>query len=102
MIKFKYTHLDIPGFITPGSKTLIEFTFDGEPDLISAVSPACGCTADPKVEGNKVIATFTEQDAKNQNKAHYPEGVYKFTKTINVFLKDKSTVRLTFSGKVLL
>ena len=37
-----------------------------------------------------------------QNKAHYPAGVYKFTKTINVFLKNQSTIKLTFSGNVLL
>jgi len=102
MITFKYTHLDIPGLITPGSKTPIEFTFDGDPTLISKVSPSCGCTAESKVKGNKVVALFTEQDAKDQNKAHYPEGVYNFTKTINVFLKDQTTIKLTFSGNVLL
>ncbi len=102
MIEFKYTHLDLPGLITPGSKIPIEFTFEGDPDLISKVSPACGCTAEPKVSGNKVVALFTEQDAASQNKAHYPTGIYKFTKTINVFLKDQTTIKLTFSGDVLL
>jgi hypothetical protein len=102
MIEFKYTRLDIPGLITPGSKIPIEFIFDGDPNLISKVSPSCGCTADPKVQGNKVVAIFTEQDAKNQNKAHYPTGIYKFNKIINVFLKDQTTIKLTFSGNVLL
>jgi hypothetical protein len=102
MIEFKQTHVEIPGLITPGSKTNIEFTFEGDPSLISKVAPSCGCTADAKVEGNKVTALFTEQEAATVNKEHYQSGVYQFNKVINVFTTYQTTIKLTFTGNVLL
>jgi len=102
MITFKETHIDIPGLLAPGAIVPIKFEFEGNPEDIKTVSPSCGCTADCKKQGNTVVATFTEKDAINVNKAHYPKGVYNFTKTINVFLVDQTTIKLTFSGNVAL
>lgn len=102
MITFKESHINIPGLLAPGAIVPLKFEFEGNPEEIEKISPSCGCTANCKKEGNSIIATFTENDAVNQNKAHYPTGVFNFNKTINVFMTDKTTHKLTFSGQVAL
>lgn len=86
MITFNYTHLNIPGKITPGQVIPLEFPFTGDSSEISQVAPSCGCTANCDIKSDKITAIFTNTE------------VTSFTKTINVFLKDKSTIKLTFSG----
>ena len=85
MITFKYMHINLPGKLTPGQIVPIEFPFEGDPSEISQVSPTCGCTAKCEVKDNKVTAIFTNTETRN------------FTKKINVFTKDKSTIQLSFS-----
>jgi len=100
MITFKEPHIDITEMLKPGAVVPLEFKFDGDPNEIKTISPSCGCTADCKKVGNKIVATFTENGAATVDKNNFPTGIYTFKKTINVFMTDKTSEKLTFSGSV--
>lgn len=110
------------GTIAPGAQKDIEWELTIDPSDVIHFVPDCGCTANPRVdkENNKIIVTYTEDDAKSlndqQKQDYYPDGNIPISKGITVYLKDgknllvfddnnktvlnpeKKTVRIGFIG----
>lgn len=109
------------GEILPGSTTKAEWDLKVDPSEIVYLRPDCGCTANVRVDGNKIIADYNESDSKKiteeQKNNWYPSGYMPLTKSITAYLKDdkdlhilkdgkqsfnpeKSSIKLTLIGKV--
>ncbi len=113
-IKFITDTVEIPETLKPGQKYEVRFDFEGDGSEIVHIAPGCGCTANCRVEGNQVVADYTDMTSSSVN-----SGIYDFAKTLRVFLKDdqelwntdetsykklnlqKDNRVLTFKGKVL-
>lgn len=115
MITFTITDLENPDIPKGGSVTMA-FPFIGDPKEIKQVSPGCGCTADCKVLGNKVVATFKDPFS-DADKKNYPNGKIHYSKNINVFFEeptvvvegmnkvvkqDRQKITLKFSGNIII
>lgn len=89
---FKSDLADI-GTINPGETTTVAWDILGDPKHVIHWQPDCGCTASIRVEGNQLLADFTEEDAvkltHDQKENWYPSGLMPVTKGIWVYLKDK-------------
>lgn len=99
-VNFESQVYKFPEPIEPGSKgNIVHWKFEGDPDKIVHLQPGCGCTADCKVDGNQIIATYNESDAVklvNNDKVHkqYPDGLYPFSKSVTVFLDDGKPLKV--------
>lgn len=91
MIQFKNLKADL-GEIKPGSTNKVIWEFEGNEEDIVKIQPGCGCTADCKVEGNTIIAMFTESD--RGTKLQYPSGSYPVSKNVTVYLKDSEDLQI--------
>ena len=74
------------------------------PEDIVEYAPDCGCTAKFRIEGRKVVATFTETDVEkltpDQKSGWYPEGKMPITKAVTVYFKDdKNLFIIDSTGK---
>lgn len=93
MIKFSATTVEIDQLISVGGSTTVRFPFEGNPQEITHIQPGCGCTANCHVDGNSIVAVYTDQEATSLDpkiyKTHYPSGLIKYRKKITVFTEDK-------------
>lgn len=75
-----------------GETRRVEFKITGNPEDIVHIQPGCGCTANCRVEGNILVADYTDQIGpqilKTDWKKSYPTNKAAFSKKITVFLKD--------------
>lgn len=89
---FKSDIIDM-GTIAPGSTVRIEWEIIDNPEQVIHWQPDCGCTANIRKEGNKLVAEFTEEDHKNltpeQLTNWYPSGAVPITKGITVYLRSE-------------
>lgn len=98
MIQFASKNMNI-GIIAEESKTQVVFDFQGDPNEIVHVQPGCQCTANCRVEGRSVIADYTDTDKPFRDreanlKAHFPSGLWPFTKEITVYLNDGKDLKV--------
>lgn len=121
MVTFKSTTFEFDKPIEKGSSNTVVWEFEGDPSKIVHIQPNCGCTANCKVDGNKIVAEYTDNVGvsidPNIIDSHYPSGKATFEKRITVFLEDKedlyvhegmdkrlnrnkTNVELVFKGKV--
>lgn len=105
MILFENTEVTVPTVISPGKSVDVKFKIIGDASQIKSMTPSCGCTANVRIEGDYVIATFTDTEAvrltPQQIKAYYKNGVYHYAKSINVNLKDnQASIKLKFNGQI--
>lgn len=93
MITFNSTTFEFNEPIEKGSVHAIEWEFVGDPTKIIHIQPNCGCTANCKVDGNKIVGEYTDNVGvsidPNVIDTHYPSGKASFEKRITVFLEDK-------------
>ncbi len=80
------------GTIRKGTTTHVFWNFEGNPEEIVYIQPGCGCTADCKVVGNQIVATYTENE--KYTLKEFPSGEYPITKTITLFLKDEHDLKI--------
>jgi len=96
MVAFKSTVFEFSDPIEKGSVNTVFWEFDGDPSKIVHIQPNCGCTAECKVEGNRIIAKYTDNVGTSINpdivKTHYPSGKAAFEKQITVFMEDKENL----------
>jgi hypothetical protein len=98
MIQFANKNMNI-GTIAELSKTIVAFDFMGDPKEIVHVEPGCHCTANCKIEGNSVVAEYTDTDKPARDKeanlkTHFPSGLWPFTKEIIVYLNDGKDLKV--------
>lgn len=112
-----FTNIDLVNPDIPkGGSIVMEFPFEGDPNEIKQISPGCGCTADCKKVGNKVVATFKDPFS-DADKKNYPGGKIPYSKNINVFFEepvvviqgmskivkqDRQKITLKFSGNIII
>jgi hypothetical protein len=84
--KFKFLKETISiGIINKGDKVVLEYPFEGDPNVIERIKPSCGCTA--KVEIDKVNNVIRAvYDSKNDDGG--------ISKAINVFFKDNQQLEV--------
>jgi hypothetical protein len=84
--KFKFLKETISiGIINKGDKVVLEYPFEGDPNVIERIKPSCGCTA--KVEIDKVNNVIRAvYDSKNDQGG--------ISKAINVFFKDNQQLEV--------
>ena len=85
MVYFNQTEINL-GSVQLNSVHNLTYEFTGDPAEIQSVSASCGCTAEPKKEGNKVTAKFTVT------------ATGEFEKFINVWFANKSRITLSIKG----
>ena len=112
------------GNINPNSRTRVEWEITGDPNHIVHFIPDCGCTANTRIEGNRIIADFTETDSKNLTEpnrtewfpsrkmpitkgiwAYFNDGLDLFLlddKGVQIVNPDKEKIKISFIGYVLL
>lgn len=91
-MKWEQTYQKIDSVV--GKKQEIEFIPDGEIPEIAFMSSSCGCSK-PRLEDNKIIATFTPGSIPMHLKQY---GMYKTTKKITITYKDNSQDLLSFTA----
>ena len=78
--------------MSSGETRRVEFKITGNPEDIVHIQPGCGCTANCRVEGNLLVADYTDQLGpqilKTDWKKAYPTNKAPFSKKITVFFKD--------------
>lgn len=93
MVVFNSTTFEFDQPIEKGSNNTVFWEFTGDPTKIVHIQPSCGCTANCKVEGNKIVGEYTDNVGvsidPNVIDIHYPSGKASFEKRITVFLEDK-------------
>lgn len=93
MITFKSTSFEFNEPIEKGSVNTVFWEFDGDGKKIVHIQPNCGCTANCKVEGNRIIGEYTDNVGVSIDPGvidtHYPSGKATFEKRLTVFLEDK-------------
>lgn len=93
MIVFKSTVFEFENPIEKGSTNSVFWEFEGEPSKIVHIQPGCGCTANCRVDGNKIIGDYNENVATSIDPTvidtHYPSGKASFEKRLTIFLEDK-------------
>lgn len=121
MVTFKSTTFEFNQPIEKGSINTVTWEFEGDPTKIVHIQAGCGCTANCKVEGNTIVAEYTDNVGVSIDPliidSHYPSGKATFEKRVTVFLEDKedlyvhegmdkrlnrnkTNVELVFKGKV--
>jgi len=92
MLKYKNKEFVFGSTLVKGSKNVAEWEFEGDASTIAHMQAGCGCTANIKIEGSKIVADYTDIDGpKIQEKiidSHYPTGTLSFDKSIYIYYKD--------------
>ena len=99
VIKFKDEKFRFEEDLEPNSTdNLVVWEFEGDPEDIVHIQPGCGCTANCRVDGNKLIAQYTDTESSKLDKDKitkaYPNLRYPFSKSVTVYLKDDEPLKI--------